>query len=107
MKVVSIKCEGARKMPTGPGITRIKTRNRKPNFVYRFDELIDVPEDYERIQIALFGRYDLSVKTMMYKHIHEMTEQLREEVHRQSVRAVQLFDEMVNAGLHQQLGDIG
>ena len=44
---------------------------------------------------------------MMYKHIHETTERLREEVHRQSVRAVQLFDEMVNAGLHQQLGDIG
>ena len=78
-----------------------------PIDVYRFDKLIDSPEEYERIQIALFGRYDLSVKTMMYKHIHETTERLRDGVHRQSVRAVQLFDEMVNTGLHQQLGDIG
>ena len=68
--------------------------------IYHFDELIDLPEEYKRIQIALFGRYDLTVKMMMYKHFHETTERLRDEVHRQSVRAVQLFDEMVNAGLH-------
>jgi hypothetical protein len=78
-----------------------------PIDVFRFTELIESPEDYDRIQTALFGRYDLTFKTMMYKHIHEMTERLREEIHRQLVIAVQLFDEMVNAGLREQLGNIG
>ena len=55
----------------------------------------------------LFGRHDLTLKTMMYKHIHETTKQLREELHQQSVTAVRLFDKMVNAGLLQQLGELG
>ena len=75
--------------------------------VYGFDDLIDMPEGYEEIQIMLFGRHDLTLKTMMYIHIHEMTKRLQEELHQQSVTAVQLFDEMVNEGLHQQLGELG
>ena len=75
--------------------------------VYGFDDLIDLPEDYERVQIMLFGRNDLTLKTMMYKHIHETTKRLREELHQQSVTAVRLFDDMVNTGLLQQLGELG
>ena len=75
--------------------------------VYGFNDLIDMPEGYEGIQIMLFGQHDLTLKTMMYKHIHETTKRLQEELRQQSVTAVQLFDEMVNKGLHQQLGDLG
>ena len=75
--------------------------------VYGFDDLIDLPEDYERVQIMLFGRNDLTLKTMMYKHIHETTKRLREELRQQSVTAVRLFDDMVNTGLLQQLGELG
>ena len=43
---------------------------------------------------------------MMYKHIHETTKRLREELRQQSVTAVRLFDDMVNTGLLQQLGEL-
>ena len=44
--------------------------------VYGFDDLIDLPEDYEAVQIMLFRRQDLLLKTMMYKHIHETRKRL-------------------------------
>ena len=72
--------------------SRTLSRNERnlgpPIDVYRFDELIDLPEDYDRIQAALFGRHDLMIKTIMYKHLHDTTEQLWNEVQRQSVIAV-------------------
>ena len=82
--------------------------NRRPPIdVIDFVELIENPEDYDRIQTALFGRHDLMIKTMMVRHIQETRERLRMEIQRQWTIAEQLFDEMVNTGLHQQLGDVG
>jgi hypothetical protein len=78
-----------------------------PIDVIRFTELIENPEDYDRIQAANFGRYDLTFKTMMFRHIYKTTEQLRMEIRRQWTIAMRLFDEMANEGLHQRLGDIG
>lgn len=74
---------------------------------YQYAELIHDPEDYDRVQVELFGRYDLMMKTIMFKHVYETIGQLRKELQRQWTVATSLFDEMANSGLHQELGDMG
>ena len=75
--------------------------------VYQFAELVNDPDSYNAIQIELFERYDLTVKTMMFKHVYQTIGQLRKEIRRQWAVATELFDGMAHGGLHEQLGDLG
>ena len=93
--------------PYSPSPSLNRQNQGPPIDVHQFAELVDNPDKYERVQAELFGRYDLVVKTIMFRHVYETIGQLRKEVRRQWTVAEDLFDEMARTGLHHELGDIG
>ena len=68
-----------------------------------FVKLCDDHDSFYALQVALFERQDLTVKTNEIKHLIPLIKRLQEEANRQQEHIEEIFNSMEVAGLHQVL----
>ena len=77
---------------------------KSPNFTFNdYVKLFDNDDAFYALQVALFERQDLSVKTHKIKHLNSLIQRLQDEINRQQEYVDEIFDGMEAAGLHQIL----
>ena len=77
---------------------------KSPNFTFNdYVKLFDDDDAFYALQVALFERQDLSVKTHEIKHLNSLIQWLQDEINRQQEYVDEIFDGMEAAGLHQIL----
>ena len=75
-----------------------------PNFTFNdYVKLFDDDDAFYALQVALFERQDLSVKTHEIKHLISLIQRLQDEINQQQEYVDEIFDGMEAAGLHQIL----
>ena len=75
-----------------------------PNFTFNdYVKLFNDDDAFYALQVALFERQDLSVKTLEIKHLNSLIQRLQDEINRQQEHVDEIFDGMEAAGLHQIL----
>ena len=75
-----------------------------PNFTFNdYVKLFDNDDAFYALQVALFERQDLTVKTHEIKHLNSLIQRLQDEINRQQEHVDEIFDGMEAAGLHQIL----
>ena len=75
-----------------------------PNFTFNdYVKLFDDNNTFYALQVALFERQDLSVKTHEIKHLISLIQRLQDEINQQQEYVDEIFDGMEAAGLHQIL----
>ena len=74
------------------------------NFTFNdYVKLFDDDDSFYALQVALFERQDLAVKTHEIKHLISLIQRLQDEINRQQEYVDEIFDGMEAAGLHQIL----
>ena len=75
-----------------------------PNFTFNdYIKLFNDDDAFYALQVALFERQDLTVKTHEIKHLNSLIQRLQDEINRQQEHVDEIFDGMEAAGLHQIL----
>ena len=75
-----------------------------PNFTFNdYVKLFDDDDSFYALQVALFERQDLTVKTHEIKHLNSLIQRLQDEINRQQEYVDEIFDSMEATGLHQVL----
>ena len=75
-----------------------------PNFTFNdYIKLFDDDDAFYALQVALFERQDLTVKTHEIKHLNSLIQRLQDKINRQQEYVDEIFDGLEAAGLHQIL----
>ena len=75
-----------------------------PNFTFNdYVKLFDDNDSFYALQVALFERQDLTIKTNEIKHLISLIQRLQDEINWQQEYVDKIFDSMEVAGLHQIL----
>ena len=75
-----------------------------PNLTFNdYVKLCDDDDSFYALQVALFERQDLTVKTNEIKHLIPLIKRLQDEINRQQEYVDEIFDSMEVVGLHQIL----
>ena len=75
-----------------------------PNFTFNnYVKLFNDDDAFYALQVALFERQDLAVKTNEIKHLISLIQRLQDEINRQQEHVKEIFDGMEAAGLNQIL----
>ena len=75
-----------------------------PNFTFNdYVKLFNNNNTFYALQVALFERQDLTVKTNEIKHLISLIQRLQDEINQQQEYVNEIFNSMEAAGLHQIL----